>query len=117
MSETVSNIDIKKQLDFLKKISSLEEKLYQSGIEDEFTNPEQKKEFIKHRQKWTIFVNKVKNNIGAVLVNKLEQNEQGFEDGIKTINQEIQAINDTVGFLGILSRTIDIVENIVRLVI
>jgi predicted extracellular nuclease len=117
MSEVVSNIDIKKQLEFLKNISAIEEKLYQIGIESKFTNPEQKEEFKKHRHKWTSFVNTVKNNIGNILVNKLEQNEKGFEDGIKAITQAIQEINDTIGFLGILSRTIDIIENIIRVVI
>ncbi|MBN3926609.1 hypothetical protein [Nostoc sp. NMS4] len=117
MSEIASNVDNKKQLAFLEKISHLENNLYQAGIESKFTNPEQKKEFKRYCQKWTKFVNAVRNNIAAVLVNKLEQNEKGFEDGIEAINQEIQKINDTVGFLEILGRTIDIIENIVSLVV
>ncbi|MEH2167824.1 MAG: hypothetical protein V7K41_14335 [Nostoc sp.] len=115
MSEIASNIDKNKQLAFLKNISDLENKLYEIGIESNFPDPKQKEEFKKYRQKWTSFVNTVRNNIATVLVNKLEQNEKGFEDGIKAINQEIQKINDTVGFLEILGQTIDIIENVVRL--
>ncbi|MEH2203666.1 MAG: hypothetical protein V7K53_06230 [Nostoc sp.] len=117
MSEIVSNIDNNKQSEFFKKISGIENKLYEIGIESKFTNPEQKKEFKKYRHKWTSYVNTVRNQIGTNLVNQLEQNEKGFEDGIKAINQEIQEINNTVGFLEILGRTIDIIDNIVRLVI
>ncbi|MEH2215393.1 hypothetical protein [Nostoc sp.] len=117
MSEIAFNIDSKKKLAFLKNISAIDEKLYQIGVESKFTDPKQKEEFKNHRQKWTKFVNTVQINTATVLVNKLEQNEKGFEDGIKAINQEIQEINDTVGFLEILGRTIDIFDNIVRLAI
>lgn len=113
MSEIVSNIDNKKQLEFLEKISGIEKKLHEPGIESKFTNPKQKEEFKKYCYKWTSFVNTVRNNIGTVLVNKLEQNEKGFEDGIKAINQEIQKINDTVGFLEIFGQTINFIEKIV----
>ncbi|MEH2128404.1 hypothetical protein [Nostoc sp.] len=115
MSEIAFNIDSNKKLAFLKKISAIEKNLYQAGIESKFTDPKQKEKFKEYRSKWTSFVNAVNINTATVLVNKLEQNDKGFEDGIKAINQEIQEINDTVGFLEILSRTIDIFDNIVRL--
>ncbi|MDZ8065510.1 MAG: hypothetical protein RMY64_07695 [Nostoc sp. DedQUE08] len=117
MSEIAFNVDNNKQLAFLKKISEIDKNLYQPGIERKFTKPEHKKKFNNYRGQWTIYVNTVRNNIGTILINKLEQNEKGFEDGIKAINQEIQEINHTGGFLEILGRTIDILDNIVRLVI
>ncbi|MDZ8030703.1 hypothetical protein [Nostoc sp. DedSLP04] len=117
MSEILSNIDNKKKLEFFKKIKGIEEKLYEIDIESKFINPKQKEEFKEYRQKWTSCVNKVRNKIGTILVNKLEENEKGFEDGIKAINQEIQEINNAVGFLNIFSKTIEIIENIVGLVI
>ncbi|MEH2045584.1 hypothetical protein [Nostoc sp.] len=115
MSEIAFNIDNNKKLAFFKKISDIDENLDQAGIESKFTDPEQKKKFNKYRSQWKSYVNTVKNNLATILVNKLEQNEKGFEDGIKAINQEIQEINDTVGFLNIFGKTIDIIGNIVGL--
>lgn len=115
MSEIAFNIDSNKKLAFLKNISAIDDKLYQAGIESEFTEPKQKEEFKKYRLKWTSCVNTVRNKIGNDLVNKLEQNEKGFEDGIKAINQEIQKINNTRDFLELLGKTIDIIEKIVGL--
>ncbi|MBD0385510.1 MAG: hypothetical protein ICV54_03010 [Nostoc sp. C3-bin3] len=117
MSKIASDSDNKKELAFLEKISDIENNLYQAGIESKFTDPKQKEEFKKYRLKWTSCVNTVRNKIGNDLVNKLEKNEKGFEDGIKALNQEIQKMNDTVGFLDIFGQTIDIIEKIVSLVI
>jgi len=115
MSKIASNSDNKKQLAFFEKISGIDNNLYQAGIESKFTEPKQKEEFKKYRLEWTSCVNTVRNNLASVLVNELEKNEEGFEKGIEEINQEIQKINDTVGFLNFIGEMIKTVKKIVRL--
>ena len=115
MSELVSNTNINKQLEFLRNISEIKVKLFRPGIESEFSDQEQKKQFNEQRLKWSNFVNQVEINIAAVLVDRLEQNEAAFEAGIEAINQEIQEINDTVGFLNLFKSTIATLGRIVTL--
>ena len=102
MNSLSSNSDIKARLEFLREISLIQAKLFRPGIESEFTDEEQKRKFKKFRLKWSMFVQTVEIDIATVLVNKLEENQSGFEAGIQAINAQIQEIDDTVGFLNLL---------------
>ncbi len=118
MSEIAPNIDNKKALDeFFDTISKINTKLNQAGIESKFTEKEQEEKFKEYRLRWKNCVDTAKINIAADLVSQLEQNEKGFEDGIKAINLEIQEIDNTVGFLEILGSTINTIEKILHVVI
>ncbi|MCC5627528.1 hypothetical protein LC613_04930 [Nostoc sphaeroides CHAB 2801] len=118
MSEIAPNIDNKKALDeFFKTISKINTELNKPGIDSKFTVPEHQEKLKEYRLRLKKCVDTDRNKIAADLVNQLEQNEKGFEDGIKAINQEIQEINDTVDFLDILGRTINTIEKIVHVVI
>ena len=115
MSELISNTNINKQLEFLRNISEIKVKLFRPGIEDEFPDREQEKQFNEQRLKWSNFVNRVEIDIAAVLLDRLEQNEADFEIGIEAINQEIKQLNDTVAFLDLFGRTIATLGRIVKL--
>lgn len=107
--------DLDRQLEFQKKISDIETKLYRPGIESEFSDENQKKQFKIDRLQWSMFVQRVEFNIANIIVSELEQNESDFEDGIQELNIKIQAINDTVEFLNLFSRVLGIVNRIVRI--
>jgi hypothetical protein len=109
--------DIDKQLKFLNEISIVQAKLFRPGIESEFPNEDEKKQFKKARLKWSIYVQTVEIDIATVLVNKLEKNQDEFEAGVQSINKEIQEIDDTVGFLKLLERGIQVLGKIVNLII
>jgi len=113
----MNNHDIDKQLEFLRAISAVQVKLFRPGIESEFPDPEQKKRFKKHRLNWSLFVETVEIDISSVLVNELEANEVGLLSGIAEINQQIQEIDDTVGFLKLLGETLKIIDRVVQLLI
>ena len=115
MSNLASNSDMKARLKFLQEISLIQSELFRPGIESEFTDEEQKKQFKKFRLKWSMFVQTVEIDIATVLVNKLEENQSGFEAGIQAINVEIQEINNTVGFLNVLERGLNILGRIVTI--
>lgn len=115
MQAMTSKSDINKQLEFQKQISDLESKLYRPGIESEFSDESQKKQFKLDRLQWSMFVRRVELDIASVLMDKLELNKAGFEAGIQAINQHVQAINDTVGFLDLLSCGLGIISKIIRL--
>lgn len=112
-----SNDDIKARLDFLKEISLVQAKLFRPGIESKFTNDTELKKFKKLRLQWTVYVETVEIDILSVLLDKLQENQSDFEDGIKGINQKIQNINDVVGFLNLIQRGLDILGQIIDLAI
>lgn len=117
MNNLSSNADIKARLEFLKEISLVQAKLFRPGIESEFTDEEQKKKFKKFRLEWSRYVQTVEIDILSVLVNQLEENQPAFEAGIEAINQEIKEIDDTVGFLNLLERGLNILGRIIDLTI
>jgi prophage DNA circulation protein len=64
-----------------------------------------------------MFVQTVEIDIATVLVNELEKNQVAFEDGIKAINEKIQVIDNTVNFLNLLERGLNILGRIIDLTI
>jgi hypothetical protein len=64
-----------------------------------------------------MFVQTVEIEIATVLINDLENNQVAFKDGIKAINEKIQEIDDTVGFLNLLERGLNILGRIINLTI
>ena len=64
-----------------------------------------------------MFVQTVEIDIATVLVNELEKNQVAFEDGIKAINEKIQVIDNTVNFLNLLERWLNILGRIIDLTI
>lgn len=117
MANLSSNAEIKERLEFFKEISLVQAQLFRPGIESEFPDDEQKKKFKRFRLEWSRHVQIVQIDIATVLVNQLEKNQSAFEDGINSINQEIQEIDDTVGFLNLLERGLKIIGRIVDLTI
>lgn len=112
MTTVSSNLD--KQLEFLSQISDIEAKLYRPGIESEFSDENQKRHFKLDRLQWSMFVRRVELNTANVLLSKLEENSEEFEAGIQAIKQKIQAIEDSVGFLDLLGRGLEIISRIIR---
>lgn len=110
---TVSS-NLNKQLEFFRQISDIEAKLFRPGIESEFSNEDQKRQFKLDRLQWSIFVRRVELNVANVLVNKLEENSEEFKAGIQAIEQKVQAIQDSVGFLDLLGRGLEIMSRIIR---
>jgi len=117
MNTLSSNSEINKKLEFLKEISAIQAKLFSPGIESRFPDEEQKKKFKRFRLKWSMFVQTVEIDIATVLVNELEKNQVAFEDGIKAINEKIQVIDNTVNFLNLLERGLNILGRIIDLTI
>lgn len=117
MSTLSSNSEIDKKLEFLKEISVIQANLFSPGIESRFSDEEQKKKFKRFRLKWSMFVQTVEIEIATVLIDDLENNQLAFEDGIKAINEKIQEIDDTVGFLNLLERGLNILGRIIDLTI
>ena len=115
MNDLSSNSDIKTRLEFLQEISLIQAKLFRPGIESEFPDEEQQKKFKKFRLKWSMFVQTVDIDIATVLVDKLEENQSAFEDGIEAINEEIQEIDDIVGLLNLLERGLNILGRIITI--
>lgn len=108
---------MKARLEFIKEISLVQAKLFRPGIESTFFDPEEKKKFKLLRLDWSIYVARVEIDTLSVLIDRLEANEAGFEEGIKEINQTIQDINNTVDFLNLLKRVLGIIGRIVTLAI
>lgn len=117
MTPLSSDSEINKKLELLKEISATQAKLFSPGIESRFPDEEQKKKFKRFRLKWSMFVETVEIDIATVLVDELENNQVAFEDGIKAINEKIQEIDDTVGFLNLLERGLNILGRIINLTI
>ena len=117
MNTLSSNSEIDKKLEFLKEISAIQANLFSPGIESRFPDEEQKKKFKRFRLKWSLFVQTVQIDIASVLVDELENNQVAFSDGIKAINEKIQEIDDTVGFLNLLERGLNILGRIIDLTI
>ena len=114
MSELKFNPNPDEREEFLDKIQDIEGKLYRPGIESKFP-PKDLKKFKEYRGKWSHYVETVRINILADLVERLKQNETAFEIGIEAINREIQEINDTVSFLNLFERTIGTLGRIITL--
>lgn len=117
MNTLSSNSEINKKLEFLKEISVIQANLFSPGIESRFPAEDQKKKFMRFRLKWSMFVQTVEIDIATVLVNELEKNQVDFKDGIKAISEKIQEIDDTVGFLNLLERGLNILGRIIDLTI
>lgn len=115
MTTLSSDTEIRARLDFLREISLIQAKLFRPGIESEFPDEDQKKKFKIFRLEWSRYVQRVEIDILSVLVDQLEENRNAFEAGINSINQEIQEIDDTVGFLNLLERGLKILERIIDL--
>lgn len=116
MNSTNANQD-KKRLEFLKEISLVKARLFRPGIESEFVPDERKKKFKKLRLEWSRYVETVQIDILTVLVDRLEENESAFEEGIRSIETEIQEIDNAVEFLKSLERGLEILGRIVDLTI
>ena len=116
MSQLKFNLDSDKRLEFFEKIKEIQVKLYQPDIESKFP-PNEIEEFLEYRRQWRNYVETVELDIATVLVERLQQNETYFKAGIEAINQELQEINDTVGFLNLFERTIGTLGRIIQLAI
>lgn len=106
---------VEQKLKFLNEISVIQAKLFRPGIEVEFPDEAQKIQFKKSRLLWTIYVQTVEIDIATVLVAELEENKSDFEAGIESINEKIQEVDDTVDFLNLLGRVIEIIGRIINL--
>lgn len=107
----------KKAVEFFKVIKDFEVKLYAIGIENRFTDPDELIKFKKLRLKWSFFVDEVQIDIASVLVNELQQLEDEFKDGIKSLEQNVQDLQDAVDFLKLLGDVLGIIGKIVDIVI
>jgi hypothetical protein len=117
MNSLPFNAAIEKELEFLAAIKSVQVKLFRPGIESEFPDEEQKKQFKKLRLQWTLYVETVEIDIATVLLGKLQENEENLKNGIENIQKEIQKVDNTVGFLNLLGRIIEILGVVVKLAI
>lgn len=100
---------------FLDEISAIQNQLTIPGILGKFPNDDQKRQFKQFRTEWRGLVNKTRIDIANILVNELKANEIELNEGIDAINKEIKKLADTVGFLNLLGRTIEILGRIIKL--
>lgn len=100
---------------FLDEISAIQNQLTIPGILGKFPNDDQKRQFKQFRTEWRGLVNKTRIDIANILVNELKANEIELHEGIDAINKEIKKLDDTVGFLNLLGRTIEILGRIIKL--
>jgi hypothetical protein len=107
----------KKAIEFFQMIKEFEVKLYAIGIENRFPDPDELIKFKKFRLQWSFFVDEVQIDITSVLVNQLQQLEKPFEDGIKSLEQEVEDLKNTVDFLNLLGNVLGIIGKIVDVVI
>jgi len=105
--------DVQKQLEFLRKLQSIESGLYRPGIEDEFEDLNEKEQFKQDRSQFSLYVQKLQANTARVLVDKLEENNKEFENGIKNLEKESQSINDTVAYLQLFGQVLGMIGKIV----
>ena len=101
--------------EFLDKISEIQNQLTIPGILGKFPDDDQKRQFKQFRTEWKRLVSKPRINIARILVSELEANEIELNEGIDAINKEIKKLDDTIGFLNLLGRTIEILGRIIKL--
>ena len=101
--------------EFLDKISEIQNQLTIPGILGKFPDDDQKRQFKQFRTEWKRLVSKTRINIASVLVSELKANEIELHEGIDAINKEIKKLDDTIGFLNLLGRTIEILGRINKL--
>lgn len=101
--------------EFLNKISEIQNQLTTPGILGKFPDDDQKRQFKQFRTEWKRLVNETRINIASILVNELKANEIELNEGIDAINKEIKKLDDTIGFLNLLGRTIEILGRINKL--
>ncbi|MBW4612348.1 MAG: hypothetical protein KME21_03550 [Desmonostoc vinosum HA7617-LM4] len=116
MVHDLSNENTKRRLDFHKKISNFDAKLYKPGIENKFADDGQKGSFTEKRIEFSKYVQCVERDIATILLNQLEANSVEFENGIDKLDQEITSIDNTIGFLDLFGRVLNTIGRIVRLV-
>ncbi len=101
--------------EFLDEISAIQNLLTTPGILGKFPDEQQKKEFKQFRLEWKKLVNQTRIDLASILVSELQANELELNKGIDAIVQEIQILNDTVAFLNLLGKTIEILQKIIIL--
>ena len=106
---------LEERQEFLDKISEIQNQLTIPGILGKFPDDDQKRQFKQFRTEWKRLVNKTRINIARILVSELEANEIELNEGIDAINKEIKKLDDTIGFLNLLGRTIEILGRINKL--
>jgi hypothetical protein len=106
---------IEPRIKFFKEISAIRNMLYSPGIELKFENQVERAKFIRLRIKWTDYVNDILNDIASVLVDKLDENRQEFEAGIKQLKRTIKSVTDSAMFLQLLSNVLGVIAKVVVL--
>ena len=106
---------LEERQEFLDKISEIQNQLTIPGILGKFPDDDQKRQFKQFRTEWKRLVSKPRINIARILVSELEANEIELNEGIDAINKEIKKLDDTIGFLNLLGRTIEILGRIIKL--
>ena len=106
---------LEERQEFLDKISEIQNQLTIPGILGKFPDDDQKRQFKQFRTEWKRLVNETRINIARILVSELEANEIELNEGIDAINKEIKKLDDTIGFLNLLGRTIEILGRINKL--
>lgn len=99
--------------EFLDEISAIQNLLTTPGILGKFPDEQQKKQFKKFRIEWKKLVNQTRIDLASILVSELQANEVELNKGIDAIAQEIQQLDDTVAFLNLLGKTIEILQKII----
>lgn len=103
---------LEERQEFLDKISEIQNQLTIPGILGKFPDDDQKRQFKQFRTEWKRLVSETSINIARILVSELEANEIELNEGIDAINKEIKKLDDTIGFLNLLGRTIEILGRI-----
>ncbi len=60
-----------------------------------------------------LLVNQTRIDLASILVSELQANEEELNKGIESISQEIKELEDTVAFLNLLGKTIEILNKII----
>ncbi len=119
-SPITTTIDPQKLLEdlqtFLDQISDVQNQLTTPGILGKFPDDEQKKQFKQFRTEWKKLVNQTRINIASILVNELKENEVEINQGIDAINKEIKKLDDTVAFLNLLGKMIEILGKVIKII-
>lgn len=114
-----TNNETKKMLEdlqeFLDEISAIQNQLTTPGILGKFPDDEQKKQFKQLRIEWKKLVNQTRINLASILVNELKANEVELNEGIDSLGQKFKELNDTVGFLNLLGKVIELLRKIIIL--
>lgn len=111
----LSDSQLNKKIEFLNRISAFAVLLFRPGTEEMFSGDANKQRFKDMRFAWHDRVEKERLSLAKFLIDQLELNEVAFDDGISSLEAQIDQINNEVAFLQLLDKTLKLLVRIIAI--